>query len=240
MLIGLLALTIVLFGIDATDGPLQVALLASAVFAGLVALKNGYTSVALREAAVGGVSSAMGAIFILLAVGALIGTWNMAGHHPDGRVLRHRHRCEPAIFYAAVAVICALVGMVTGSSWTTAGTLGVAFVGMAPMLGPVDDDRRRARSSPAPTSATRCRRCRRRRSWSRRLVGGGHRQRAHQGHGRGPSCPRSSWRSSIFLVHRLVDRSGRRRRSAASTRRATSGIADVQHLADQPAAARRC
>jgi NhaC family Na+:H+ antiporter len=42
---------------------------------------------------------------------------------------------RPAIFYAAVAVICALVGAVTGSSWTTAGTLGVAFLGMAPILG---------------------------------------------------------------------------------------------------------
>jgi NhaC family Na+:H+ antiporter len=42
---------------------------------------------------------------------------------------------RPAIFFAAVAVVCALVGIVTGSSWTTAGTLGVAFVGMAPILG---------------------------------------------------------------------------------------------------------
>jgi NhaC family Na+:H+ antiporter len=42
---------------------------------------------------------------------------------------------KPAIFYAAVALICAAVGAVTGSSWTTAGTLGVAFVGMAPILG---------------------------------------------------------------------------------------------------------
>ena len=42
---------------------------------------------------------------------------------------------KPAIFYAAVALICAVVGAVTGSSWTTAGTLGVAFIGMAPILG---------------------------------------------------------------------------------------------------------
>jgi NhaC family Na+:H+ antiporter len=134
VLIVLLILTIVLFGTGATDGPLQVALLTSAVFAGLVALKNGYTAARLREAAIGGVASAMGAIFILLAVGALIGTWNMAGTIPTVvsygvAILR------PAIFYAAVAVICALVGTVTGSSWTTAGTLGVAFVGMAPILG---------------------------------------------------------------------------------------------------------
>src|SRR6516165_5565062 len=68
VLIGLLALTLVLF--------------ASATFAGVIAYKNGYTAVAIEEAAVGGVSSAMGAIFILLAVGALIGTWNLAGTIP--------------------------------------------------------------------------------------------------------------------------------------------------------------
>ena len=38
---------------------------------------------------------------------------------------------SPTWFYLTTAVVCALVGMVTGSSWTTAGTLGVAFVGMA-------------------------------------------------------------------------------------------------------------
>ncbi|MGH9251247.1 MAG: Na+/H+ antiporter NhaC family protein, partial [Acidimicrobiales bacterium] len=134
VLISLLTLTIALFGLEAADGPLQVALLTSAAFAGLVALKNGYTAATLREAAIGGVSSAMGAIFILLAVGALIGTWNMAGTIPTvvsyGIAL-----LRPGIFYLAVAVICAVVGMVTGSSWTTAGTLGVAFVGMAPILG---------------------------------------------------------------------------------------------------------
>jgi len=42
---------------------------------------------------------------------------------------------SPTWFYLAAAVVCALVGMVTGSSWTTAGTLGVAFVGMAKVMG---------------------------------------------------------------------------------------------------------
>jgi NhaC family Na+:H+ antiporter len=134
VLIGLLALTMVLFGIDAANGPMQVALMLSAAFAALVALKNGHRVAELQEAAIGGVSSAMGAIFILLAVGALIGTWNLAGTIPTivsyGLAL-----LRPVIFFASVAVICALVGAVTGSSWTTAGTLGVAFVGMAPILG---------------------------------------------------------------------------------------------------------
>jgi Na+:H+ antiporter, NhaC family len=83
---------------------------------------------------VGGVTSAMGAVFILLAVGALIGTWNMAGTIPT--VVHYGiGLLTPTWFYVASAAICALVGMITGSSWTTAGTLGVAFVGMANVLG---------------------------------------------------------------------------------------------------------
>ncbi|MET0525420.1 MAG: Na+/H+ antiporter NhaC family protein [Nocardioides sp.] len=134
VLIGLLALTIVLFGVSATDGPLQVALLLSAAFASLIAFKNGYTVATVAEAAVSGVSVAMSAVFILLAVGALIGTWNMAGTIPTVVDLGIRI-VSPSWFYVAAAVVCALVGMVTGSSWTTAGTLGVAFVGMSNVLG---------------------------------------------------------------------------------------------------------
>jgi Na+:H+ antiporter, NhaC family len=134
VLIALIALTIVLFGISATDGPLQVALLLSAAFASLMALKNGYTSAAIADAAIGGVTTAMSAIFILLAVGALIGTWNMAGTIPT--VVDYGVRLlNPTIFYLTTAAICAVVGVVTGSSWTTAGTLGVAFVGMSKVMG---------------------------------------------------------------------------------------------------------
>jgi Na+:H+ antiporter, NhaC family len=134
VLIGLIALTIGLFGVSATDGPLQVALLLSAAFASLMALKNGYTTAAIADAAIGGVTTAMSAIFILLAVGALIGTWNMAGTIPT--VVDYGVRLlNPSIFYVTTTAVCAVVGLVTGSSWTTAGTLGVAFVGMAKVMG---------------------------------------------------------------------------------------------------------
>lgn len=134
VLIGLLALTIGLFGISATDGPLQVALLLSAAFASLIAFKNGFTVEAVGQAAVSGVTAAMSAVFILLAVGALIGTWNMAGTIPTVVDIGIR-LVSPSWFYVTAAAVCAVVGMVTGSSWTTAGTLGVAFVGMSNALG---------------------------------------------------------------------------------------------------------
>ena len=69
VLIALIALTIALFGISATDGPLQVALLLSAAFASLMALKNGYASAAIADAAIGGVTTAMSAIFRIVPAG---------------------------------------------------------------------------------------------------------------------------------------------------------------------------
>lgn len=134
VLIGLISTSVLLFGTDATGGPLQVALLLSAAFAGLMALKNGHTFAQIREAAIGGVASAMGAIFILLAVGALIGTWNMAGTIPT-LVSYGIALLSAKWFFVATLIVCSAVGVVTGSSWTTAGTIGVAFVGIAGALG---------------------------------------------------------------------------------------------------------
>jgi NhaC family Na+:H+ antiporter len=133
-LIGLIALTVALFGTDATSGPLQVALLTAAVIAGLVAFKNGHDVARVREAAVGGISSALSAVFILLAVGALIGTWNLAGTIPTV-VYYGLGLLSEEWFYPATVIICGIVGLAIGSSWTTAATLGVAFVAMAPLIG---------------------------------------------------------------------------------------------------------
>jgi NhaC family Na+:H+ antiporter len=133
-LIGLIALTVALFGTDATSGPLQVALLTAAVVAAVVAFKNGHDVARVREAAVGGISSALSAVFILLAVGGLIATWNMAGTIPTV-VYYGLGLLSEQWFYPATVIICGLVGLAIGSSWTTAATLGVAFVAMAPLIG---------------------------------------------------------------------------------------------------------
>ena len=133
-LVGLMATTIILFGLDATGGPLQVSLMLSAVVAGLIAVKNGFTTNYIRDAAISGVSSGMTALFILLAVGALIGTWNMSGTIA-AIVYYGLSILNATWFYVATTILCALVGVACGSSWTTAGTVGVALVGLAPLLG---------------------------------------------------------------------------------------------------------
>jgi NhaC family Na+:H+ antiporter len=73
-------------------------------------------------------------LFILLAVGALIGTWNLSGTIPT-LVYYGLAVLSPGYFYVATAVICGAVAMSIGSSWTTAGTIGVGLVGIATMLG---------------------------------------------------------------------------------------------------------
>jgi Na+:H+ antiporter, NhaC family len=134
ILILLIVMAVGIFGTDATTGPLQVSLFLAALGAGFLSWRLGNTSAAIRDAAVGGVSSAMGAVYILLAVGALIGTWNMSGTIPT-IVYYGIGLLQPSIFYLSAAVICGLVGLSIGSSWTTAATLGVALVALAPAMG---------------------------------------------------------------------------------------------------------
>ena len=78
-LIILLGGAVFLYGDEATSGPTQVALILCTIIAGLIGLKNSHRWEDMGHAAVEGISTAMGAIFILLAVGALVGTWMMSG-----------------------------------------------------------------------------------------------------------------------------------------------------------------
>lgn len=129
-LILLLVASVNFFGSDASYGPNQIALILAAVVAALVGLRLGFTWKQMQEAMVKGVSLAMGAIFILLVVGSLIGTWIMGGIVPT-MMYYGLQILNPAIFYAACCVICAIVAVVSGSSWTTVSTIGIALVGIA-------------------------------------------------------------------------------------------------------------
>ena len=133
-MIVLLVSSIVLFGLDAAAGPLQVALLMSAVVGAIVAHKNGHSWEKLGEEIVKGISLAMSAIMILLMVGALIGVWNMSGTIATMVYFGIKY-IDPSWFYFAAALMTGIVGIVTGSSWTTAATIGVAFIGMANAFG---------------------------------------------------------------------------------------------------------
>jgi Na+:H+ antiporter, NhaC family len=133
-LIGLVGAALALFGLDALDGPVQVALILSTMIVALIAMSNGHTWSDVERAAQGAMSSITSAVFILLAVGALIGVWNLSGTIPT-LVYYGIQLLSPNWYFLATALICGAVAMSIGSSWTTAGTIGVGLVGVADMLG---------------------------------------------------------------------------------------------------------
>lgn len=134
VLIALLSLSILLFGEDSSQGANQVALSLAAAVAALIAIYNGERWSNILEAIVQGISTAMGAILILFAIGALIGTWSMSGTVP-AMIYYGVQLLSPAVFYPTACLICALVSVSVGSSWTTAGTIGIGLMGVAQGLG---------------------------------------------------------------------------------------------------------
>lgn len=126
----MLALSVYLFGSDSSSGPVQIVLIAGTAIASMVALKNGYVWADILSAIIAGISTAMGAILILLSVGALIGTWLISGTVPS-LIYYGLELMNPSWFYPAACLICAIASLAIGSSWTVAGTLGVALVAIA-------------------------------------------------------------------------------------------------------------
>ena len=134
MLIVLIAASVYLFRLNALDGPLQVALIICSMVTGLIIIRNGHTWEEIDAAGKKGLSSIVSAIFILLAVGALIGSWNMSGTIPT-LVYYGIQWINPNWYYLTPAIVCGAVSLSIGSSWTTAGTIGVGLVGIAALVG---------------------------------------------------------------------------------------------------------
>lgn len=134
VLIGLLALSYLLFHDSAALGPNQVALAVAAMVAYWVGRRCGQSGDDLRDAGVHGVSTGISAIFILLAVGALIGTWAMSGTLLS-MVYYGLKLLQPNYLYMSSCLICAVVALSIGSSWTVAGTIGIGLIGVTQRMG---------------------------------------------------------------------------------------------------------
>ena len=135
VLIGLLAVVIALFGSDSLSGGSQVSLLAAmavCVFISMVFYKEPWKSFEQQiEKTVGGVAIM---ILILLAVGMLAGAWMISGVVPT-LIYYGVQMLSPQFFLLCACVICALVSLLSGSSWTTIATIGVALLGISHALG---------------------------------------------------------------------------------------------------------
>jgi len=134
VMVSLLAFSVYLFGEDSSYGPNQIALCIGAVIAALIGWRNGISWTALETSMVQGITVALRAILILFTVGLLIGSWIMAGTVPS-MIYYSLLILDPSIFYAASCAICAVVALSIGSSWTVAGTIGVALIGAAGGMG---------------------------------------------------------------------------------------------------------
>lgn len=134
VLISLLSSSVYLFGDDSSYGPNQIALFIASAVAVIIGIKNGYRWGDIEKAMTKGIALSLGAVLILLAVGALIGTWLLAGTVPT-LIYYGMQLLSPGWFYAASCLLCGIVAMSIGSSWTTAATIGVALIGVASGLG---------------------------------------------------------------------------------------------------------
>ncbi len=133
-LVGMLAYNVYVFGDDAIGGSNQFILLMGGAVAAIVGFFNKVTYKQMLAEVAENVKSTTGALLILLMVGALAGTWLISGVIP-AMIYYGLQILNPTIFLAACVVISAIISIATGSSWTTAATVGIALIGIGDALG---------------------------------------------------------------------------------------------------------
>ncbi|GAA3627484.1 Na+/H+ antiporter NhaC [Flavivirga jejuensis] len=133
-LVGMLAYNIYVYGDDALSGSNQFVLLLGAAVAAIVGFKNKVSYKKMLDEIAENVKSTTGALLILLMVGSLAGTWLISGIIPT-MIYYGLQILNPTIFLAACVVICSIISIATGSSWTTSATVGIALVGIGETLG---------------------------------------------------------------------------------------------------------
>ncbi|MBK5192753.1 MAG: sodium:proton antiporter, partial [Flavobacteriaceae bacterium] len=133
-LIAMLAFNVYVFGDDALSGSNQFIMLLGGAVAAIVGFFNKVDFDKMMDEVARNIQSTAGAILILLMVGALAGTWLISGIIPT-MIYYGLQILNPTIFLAATVVICAVISVATGSSWTTSATVGIALIGIAEALG---------------------------------------------------------------------------------------------------------
>lgn len=135
ILVAMLAVAIHLFGSDALAGGSQVCLLTATAICVLIGMA-GYrrTWKDFEEAIVKNISGVATALLILLLIGALSGAWMVCGVVPT-LIYYGIQIIDPNFFLVSTCVICSVVSVMTGSSWTTIATIGIALLGIGKALG---------------------------------------------------------------------------------------------------------
>lgn len=133
VLVALLSYNVWVYGDDALSGSNQFILLIGGAFAAVIGFAKKISYNRMIQKVAENLQSVTGALLILLFVGALAGTWLISGIIP-AMIYYGLQILHPSVFLPACIIICAIISLATGSSWTTSATVGIALIGIGTVL----------------------------------------------------------------------------------------------------------
>ncbi|PJZ42738.1 Na+/H+ antiporter NhaC [Leptospira kmetyi] len=123
----------IVFGNGTVDGPAQMLLILSGTVASLLGIRLGVKWELLEEQILESLKNVLKPVLILLLIGSLIGVWIWSGIVPS-MIVWGLKILKPSFFLATACILSSVVSLITGSSWSTAGTVGVALMGIGTTL----------------------------------------------------------------------------------------------------------
>ena len=132
-LVILLSINVSIFGDDSLSGSIQIVLILSSAVASIIAFNLGFSWLDIQKGIIKSINSSLPSILILFLVGSLAGSWLLSGVVP-AFIYYGIQILNAKIFLFAACVICIVVSMATGSSWTTSVTIGIALIGIGRAL----------------------------------------------------------------------------------------------------------
>ena len=134
VMVGLILFSVIQFGSEVADGPLQVSMTLATLVALGVAYAYGHRGAVISEAVQKSISGTLGTMMVLLAIGAIIGTLYLAGT-VAAFIYYGVELLEPRFYYVLVFAIASVLSVLLGSALTTIAAVGVPFVGLASVMG---------------------------------------------------------------------------------------------------------
>ena len=136
LLVMVVLIALIFWGVmvDTDAGEAHVSLIFAGAFAAIVAMLNGWKWNYMEQGILAAINRTMQAILILAVVGLMLGSW-MAGGVVPSMMYYGIKVIAPSIFLFTACLLCSIVSLATGSSWSTAGSMGVALIGVGTALG---------------------------------------------------------------------------------------------------------
>ncbi len=133
-LIGMLSINVAIYGDSALEGTNQFILMLSGALTAILGISRGISWKSILDGIGSSIKQTFGALLILLLIGSLAGSWMVSGIVP-AMIYYGLQILHPSYFLPATAIICAIISLATGSSWSTTATVGIALIGIGQALG---------------------------------------------------------------------------------------------------------